>query len=256
MYSLYSLLNYFLQPFVLLHLAMGLSLVWIWRTRDRSKAIACLTTAYVLWLLVCLPAVAYVASGSLEWWYPPLDQRPTDAQAIVVFGGGTLQADKVRRSAALDAPSMYRAQAAIELYRNGGSCPVFLCGGKPDPRIKGSPCADLMQTWLLAQGVKPSDLVVENQSRTTHENAVEVQKLLASRGIHRVVLVTDAWHMLRAAACLRRQGVEVVPAGCRPRATEFPGWKGFLPHLEAACDSHLAAHEWLGLAWYWGCDRI
>jgi uncharacterized SAM-binding protein YcdF (DUF218 family) len=254
---MYALLSYLLQPFVVLQLIMGASLIWLWRSDGiRRKPLACVTATYLLWLLVSLPAVAYLANGSLEWWYSPLDERPTDAQAIVVFGGGTLPPDNVRRSAALDAPSMYRAQAAIEFYRSGGPCPVFLCGGKPDPCIKGDSCADLMREWLLAQGVNPSDVVVENRSRTTHENAVEVQKLLAPLGISRVVLITDAWHMVRSAACLRRQGIEVAPAGCRPRATQFPGWKGFLPHLEAACDSHLATHEWLGLAWYWACDRI
>lgn len=254
---MYALLSYVLQPLVVMHLMMGISLVRLWRGgRVRSRALACLTTAYVLWLLVCLPAVAHVASGSLEWWYLPLIQRPADSQAIVVFGGGTLPPDKVRTAAALDAPSMYRCQAAVALYRDGAPCPVFLAGGKPDPQIKGAPCAELMRDWMLAQGVASSDIVVENQSRTTHENAVEVQRLLAARGIQRVVLVTHAWHMLRAVACLRRQGLDVVPAGCQQRATEFPGLRGFLPHLEAACDFHLAAHEWLGLAWYWACDRI
>src|SRR5688572_21450704 len=131
---------------------MGISLMCLWRNKvPRRKPLACATAAYVLWLFVCLPAVAYVANGSLEWWYSPLEDRPTDAQAIVVFGGGTLPADNVRRTAALDAPSMYRAQAAIELYRTGPPCLVFLCGGKPDPGIKGDSCADLMNQWLLAQ---------------------------------------------------------------------------------------------------------
>jgi len=54
--------------------------------------------------------------------------------------------------------------------------------------------------FLVKLGVPATDVLVEDRSRTTSENAVETQKLLALRGISKILLVTDAAHDLRADA--------------------------------------------------------
>jgi hypothetical protein len=63
--------------------------------------------------------------------------------------------------------------------------------------------------------------------------------------------------MPRAVRCFRKQGLVVTPSPCRHRATEFCFCAASLlpdPRAAAACAE--AAHEWLGLAWYWLCGRI
>ncbi len=82
---------------------------------------------------------------------------------------------------------------------------------------------------------------------------MECAKLLKDRGIGRVVLVADAVDMFRAAACLRKQGMEVVPAPCHYRAVRFRlSVPAFLPLPGAAANVQRVWHEWLGVAWYWG----
>jgi uncharacterized SAM-binding protein YcdF (DUF218 family) len=46
----------------------------------------------------------------------------------------------------------------------------------------------------------------------TYENAVNVRKILESRGIKKVLLVTSAMHTPRSLKIFQRQGVEVIPA--------------------------------------------
>ena len=92
---------------------------------------------------------------------------------------------------------------------------------------------------------------IESTSRSTYENAVECRKLFERKGIRKIVLVTEATHMRRAALCFRKQGVEVVPAACHQRATEFKfSILNFLPSPNAADGISDSVHEWLGLAWY------
>ena len=78
-----------------------------------------------------------------------------------------------------------------------------------------------MRDFLRDQGLSDADLIVEDRSRTTHENAVECRKLLEERRITKVILVTDAVHMFRALRSFRKQGIQAVPSACHHRATQF-----------------------------------
>ncbi len=48
----------------------------------------------------------------------------------------------------------------------------------------------------------------------THDEAVHTAKLARDQGWRRVLLVTSGYHMRRAEAAFRTQGLEVVPAAC------------------------------------------
>jgi uncharacterized SAM-binding protein YcdF (DUF218 family) len=186
-----------------------------------------------------------------------LYQRPADAEAIVVLSSYVRPPNDFRLHPELDEDSVNRCLKAAELYHQGAPCPVVVTGGKVDPDSPGPSCSEVMRDLLLQLGVKNSDLSVENASRSTYENAVESRKLLDERRIHKILLVTDASPLVRAAGCFRKQGLEVVPCGCRYRATKFEiSLAGILPNPSAARGCLRASHEWLGLAWYWLRGRI
>ena len=97
----------------------------------------------------------------------------------------------------------------------------------------------------------------ENQSHSTYENAAYTAAILRARGIQRIALVTEAYHMPRAEACFRRQGLAVVPAPCCYRTSQFHGRMAeFLPQPKAVSHNEDNAHEWLGLLWYFVSRRI
>jgi uncharacterized SAM-binding protein YcdF (DUF218 family) len=108
-----------------------------------------------------------------------------------------------------------------------------------------------MGDFLVKMGVKPADVVLEESSQTTYENAAECRPLLERRNIHRIVLVTEALHMRRAYDCFQKQGFEVVPSPCRFNATEFT-WdvNRFLPDARSPQTCKRVFHEWLGVIWY------
>jgi uncharacterized SAM-binding protein YcdF (DUF218 family) len=55
-------------------------------------------------------------------------------------------------------------------------------------------------------------LWLENQSRTTKENAAFSGKMLKQEGITHICLVTHFWRMPRAQAVFERHGLKVTPA--------------------------------------------
>jgi uncharacterized SAM-binding protein YcdF (DUF218 family) len=194
--------------------------------------------------------------GSLEWQCPPPREPPAHIEALVVLSGSIRTADAVRPHAEPGEGAVYRCLHAAELYRAAGGCPVVVSGGRTHGPSEPS-CAEVMRDFLTGIGVNGSDVSTEDESQTTYENAADTRRLLEARGVHRIVLVTDAAHMARAARSFRKQGLEVVPAPCNYRATTFD-WSAeeFVPGPSAARESAEAFHEWVGTLCYWLTGRI
>jgi uncharacterized SAM-binding protein YcdF (DUF218 family) len=247
-----------LNPYPILMVVMGLGLTRLWwKRREPRGRLLLATIPFVVLLLFSLPPVEFLVLGTLEWRNPPLATRPEDTQAIVVLAGAARPPNPWRLQPELDSESMYRCLCASRLYHQAKACPVIVSGGKSDPSQPGPPCSRVMRNFLVELGVKESDLNVEDSSRTTYENAVESRKLLEARGIQKIVLVTDAAHMVRAAGCFRRQGLEVVPAACHHQATSYTfGMEDLVPSVGSLRGSQRVWHEWIGLLWYWLRGRV
>ena len=117
--------------------------------------------------------------------------------------------------------------------------------------------AAYMKEFLAAEGVPPENIIEEGRSATTYENARFAAELLRERGLLEVALVTDGWHMPRAAASFRARGLKVIPAPCTLRSANFDGpLSGWLPSHHALVQNERVLHEWLGLAWYLLSGRL
>jgi uncharacterized SAM-binding protein YcdF (DUF218 family) len=240
------------RPLVVLWLVCAASLAGMWhRRQERRRQLVLLTVGFALLTLYCLPLSSYLLCGALEWQNPPLGRRPGDVEAIVVLAGGLRSPDVYGLPFQPSESTIYRCMRAAEMYRQGPGCPVIVSGGRTDPDFADPPCAQVMRDFLVRAGVAAGDLIEEDASRSTYENAVETARILHARGIRKVLLVTDGLHLPRAALCFRQQGVEVVPCGCSYRAREFE-WspRTVLPNPFAAQGVRDALHEYVGLATY------
>ena len=247
---MYRLVTQVLQPFSLLFLLVVVAFAALW-LRQRWTLRQGLPLAVGLLGLGALstPAAAHLALGALERQHPPLAPETVAADAIVVLAGGVREATDPRRRPVLAEGSIVRTLCAARLYHAGSPRPVIVSGGSPS----GPPlAAPLMAELLVVLGVPEDDVVVEEQSRDTYENARESARLLQAHGLTRPALVTEASHMPRSVRAFRAQGVAVIPAGCNYRASELDqSWLRFVPSAGGASLFQVAAHEWLGMAWYW-----
>ncbi len=240
----------FLHPVVILHLLFAGLLLSLWWRRTAPRRLFWLTVLFLVLLILSTPAAGYLAVRTLETQNPPLTNVPDDTEAIVVLGTYVLDADTVRPRPELDWLAQARTRYAAELYhqKKGAPCWVVASAGRPDPGYE-TVCADMMADLLRDLGVPAERILVEKQSRTTHENAVESAKLLKEKGVTRVVLVTDACHLARAAALFRAQGLNVTPAGCYYVGQEWnTSWHFFVPNGGGYANFQRAFHEWYGLA--------
>ena len=234
-------------PFSIAGLALLAAALWPgvpWRPRA-----LCALALALLWGGGC-QIVSERLAGSLENRAAPLAASEAPADAIVVLGGGIMPALPPRRAPELsDAGD--RALEAARLWREGRAPLVLACGGSLDGT---PPEASDLATLLRFLGVAPEAILEDARSRTTRENAVEARRLLDPLAARRILLVTSALHMPRAAALFRGQGFEVVPAptdwlvvesGPRSRLGVA---LSLLPNVESLAVTTRALREWLGLA--------
>jgi uncharacterized SAM-binding protein YcdF (DUF218 family) len=108
-----------------------------------------------------------------------------------------------------------------------------------------------MANVLEEAGVPASMIWQEDNSSSTYENALFSARILRQKGIHRIALVTEAYHMFRARKCFEKQGLAVVPAACCFRSDV--GWsiETLLPSSQAIEWNGDVVHESAGLLWYY-----
>ncbi len=245
-------------PIALLSLAILIGLFRLWRGRNKPKRprLAWVgVPAFLLYLLSIQPAT-YLALGSLEWRFSPNVDVPSDAKAIVVLGGSFHPADWSRPNPELGPASLDRCLHAAALWRSAPDRLVIVSGGHiGGPRSPTG--AAIMRDFLVRQGVNPSLIVLEESSTTTYENAVETARILRERSIGRVVLVTDASHMLRSERSFRGHGVDVVPSPCGYLAIGYEfELTDLIPDAKSIGQVDTAWHEWIGLGVYWARGRL
>lgn len=173
------------------------------------------------------------------------DQLQT-AAAIVVLGGGRRLAAAEYGGDTLNSISLERLRYAAFLHRASG-LPILVSGGMASG---GTLAESRIMQHILQSEYGLSARWIEDGSSTTGENAQRSAPLLKQAGIHRIVLITHAWHLRRAVPLFEAQGLSVIPAGIQFSSTHVDSVFDLLPTPAGLRDSTFALHEWLGIVWY------
>lgn len=249
-----QLLAFLARPTVFLPALIALALYRMWRRRrEKLSRLLSLTVPLVLLAIVSLPAVAWLTLGTLEWQYSPLAAKVQSPAVVVVLTGYRPGGDDEGAARELGHDTFYRCMQAVTLYQRIADCKILVSGGLPGAAPPAARLAAALQTFFLDQGVEPGDLIVENRSRNTSENATYSARLIREHAPgRRVVLITDARHMLRATLCFRREGIDVAPAPVNFLTRQFRNrWESYLPTPSGAAQFQEAFQEWLALGYYW-----
>lgn len=233
-------------PILLIIIGVGLFLCW-WRPGNR-RAIRLAVLGLAGVFLFSWPPAAWVALGTLEWRYPRHAAPEGEAQAIVVLASYVLPATALRPYPVVAEDTYLRCLHAAWLHEHWQPLPVLASGGGPHGN-SGPSFASTMGEVLRQQGVPSTMIWTEDRSESTHEAAVYAVEILRSKGIQRIALVTEAYHMPRAEGSFRRAGIEVIAAPCRFHSAQL-SWAELLPGPEAINQNGSVLHEWVGMLWY------
>lgn len=148
-----------------------------------------------------------------------------------------------------------RIWQALTLYHKGKIKKIIITGDNGYVSNKGLHEAKQMKAVLIGWGIPEKDIITEEISRNTHENAVETKKLIDRSYPHfgKLLLITSGTHMRRAKGCFDKVGLK-----CDTFSTDlFTGpkrnyfWDQYLiPNLNNFEDWNLLMKEMVGYMTY------
>jgi uncharacterized SAM-binding protein YcdF (DUF218 family) len=149
-------------------------------------------------LLLLAAALAYTVSLVMVLVVSQQDDRQP-AEAIVVLGAAQYNG---RPSPVLRA----RLDHALALYREELAPLVLVTGGVGRGDTLSE--ATVARRYLIYHGVPAGAVVAQSEGRTTRASMTAVNAWLRGRGLRRVILVSDPFHMFRLRIEARRTALE------------------------------------------------
>ena len=245
MFLLKKIMSGFLMP---LSILLGLFLIGLMMLRtNRIRLIAkkVLTFTFLILVLLSYGALSYWPLQKLESIYPPIDiksVRPNNIKWVVVLAGAPEE-------------TSVRLTEGIRIYRSLPGTKLIMSGGKLFT-ASPEPSSSRMARIATGLGVNPEDIVQENISRDTKDEAKIIRSMIHEKPF---VLVTSAYHMPRSMALFKAQGMHPIPAptGHHILPDErylSPYW--FFPNAYNIMDAEIVFHEVLGIISAWAVGQL
>jgi len=209
--------------------------------------------ALLILLGASLPATGNRLIGWLESFYPALPvAQAGPADAIVVLGG--ILGPKPAPGCLTNwNESSERFDGGLALLRAGRARLLVFTGARMprEKQIKTSEGDDL-RAIAIQMGIPAEQILVTGEVGNTRDEARVVAEMAKTCGWKKVIVVTTAWHMPRAARLFRNAGVDFIPFPVDFRSDGIRALAGvdFLPKAESLQMTETALRECYGIAFY------
>lgn len=204
-----------------------------------------------LWFLLFFSNKGIFNVVAQLWELPPTRvQVPYDIG--ILLGGFSNEHGYPRDGRYHFGPTANRFTQTYELFAKGKIKQILVTSGSA--RVFGEKISEAKAVthWFQTVNVPKEAILIETQSRNTHENArFSTQLLRRHHPEARCVLITSAWHMRRARACFAKMGyptaiycTDYLQETYRPEL-----WIKFQPEVLSKWEALIK--EWVGMVAYW-----
>jgi uncharacterized SAM-binding protein YcdF (DUF218 family) len=244
MLYLHKILPIFVLPLglVVLLLVVGLA------RKRRWPFIAALAVLYIS----SMPVVGDTLTRWLESRYPAvaIDQVES-ADAIVPLSGiyGPAVAEGFLANVG---EAGERLEAGITLMLKKKAPWLVFTGGRVpwdhQLEVEGA----ISRRAAMARGIPDDQIIITREVGNTADEARAVAAIMHERGWHKIILVTSACHMRRAARLFRKAGVDLIPfpVDFLTDTKSALTFLDFLPTASALHRTEAVLREWYGLLFY------
>jgi uncharacterized SAM-binding protein YcdF (DUF218 family) len=196
----------------------------------------------------------WISNQVLLLWEPePVLLNNIKNYELAIVLTGVTNHDKVPHDRVYFNKGADRVLHTVQLYKMGKIKKILISGGSG--RVTGEPISeatDMKKVFILC-GVPDSALILELNSRNTHENALFSKKVIDSMNIQgKKLLITSGFHMRRSKACFDKVQLKTdifTTDYFGGNTTSTPDvW--FLPKEKSFCEWNILIREWVGYLMY------
>jgi uncharacterized SAM-binding protein YcdF (DUF218 family) len=248
-FFLSKLLDVLLSPYVwgLLLLAAALP----WRVRDarnwrRRRVFG--AAGLVVLLLASSEAVSNGLVWNLEHASTSTYRDDVTYDAVILLGGVVDEEASAKSGQPSYNENVERLVMTHRLLRDGKARVVIVSGGTIDPKLAAYGEAVMLGRQLQEWGIPKERIIIEDRARNTRENALYSKEIVRARGFERVLVLTSAFHMLRAAECFAAvdMKVDTLAVDWRGHEHAHDGLAGWLPRARNLSISEGMLRERIG----------
>lgn len=195
--------------------------------------------------LVCTPLIGNMLIHSLESRYN-LPQNIAGDVIIVLGGGSTLDTPNFEGLGHPVGASANRLVTATILQKRL-HLPILVSSGQVYRDLGNE--ASVSTLVLRGLQIPTNQILVEDKSLTTTENALFTKQILQAKAFKTPILVTSAFHMERSVLNFRNIGIEVIPVPTDYRTNHEVHFylHQLFPSPGGLDNTYLALKEYLGI---------
>ena len=211
----------------------------------------CYVAAIVLFYLFSNAFILNEAFRIYEERTPDVLHNQQKFDVAIILGGLTSYDDELQLEqfhASID-----RLLHGVQLYHTGRAKKIMLVGGSGSITNPNEKEAQILYHFLVKSGIPKNDIIVENASKNTRQNATNTTEILNETMPNgKFVLVTSGYHMPRAKRCFDKVALTVTPfsvdqyAGKRKYVFDHL----FIPNGSTLSKWDMLFHEWFGYISY------
>jgi uncharacterized SAM-binding protein YcdF (DUF218 family) len=179
--------------------------------------------------------------------------RNNKADVALVLGG-LISYDESKDQVSFNS-NVNRLTQAIELYKKQLVKKIFITGGSGSliyPEIRE---AAILKKYIARYfDIPKEDILIENESNNTYENAKFTKQILIKEKLFhsKIILITSNTHYYRAQKCFEKQGIKTyIAKNTRKRTkTQWILKSMFLPQSDIISSWENLLHEFVGIISY------
>jgi uncharacterized SAM-binding protein YcdF (DUF218 family) len=247
-FVLSQILGFFVHPLVWILIVIALAVI----VKDVLKRNRLIIAAFVMFLFF---TNNFITDEVMRWWeYPNIKTSELDScyDVGLLLGGGMVNlAKETDRLVFRNNPD--RLFQTISLYKTKRIKKIFISSGAGNLIYRDMLEASLIKRYMLEIGIPDSVINVDSLSDNTRENALFTSKILAKqKEPMKILLITSATHMRRAAGCFKKVGIQFTPFA----VDKYVGKRRYqldyllVPNVNCINKWDKLLHEWVGFLMY------
>ena len=177
-----------------------------------------------------------------------------EAYDVGVLLGGAMRYYNSEMERVVYGSSADRFIQTVALYKKGKIKKILISGGSGLLTQQQFKEAEMLRNVLLEMNIPGQDIIVENKSKNTYENALFSAEILKKDfSEKKILLITSGYHMRRSLGCFKKAGTLVEPFSVDEHSGngQYTPDKLFIPDVAILESWNILLHEWVGYFSYW-----